>query len=122
MSLAVDLMGVGVPQEQAARLGFSQLTTVAGVGTSQIGAAPVRVNNVLATTAGGQTAFILPADAELEVPYLITNSTATTALVFPHVGGAINAASTDASVGIAQNLGRMFIRKTATRWASFLTA
>lgn len=122
MSLSVDLMGVGIPAEQASRLGFSPLTTVAGVGTAQSGAAPIRVNNVLATTASGQTAFVLPANAELEVPYIVTNSSATAALVFPPSGGAINAAAANASVSIAQNLARIFVRKTATRWASFLTA
>lgn len=124
MSLAVDLMGVGLPQEQATRLGFSALTTLAGVGTAQSGgkAIPSSVNNVLATTAGGQTAFVLPSDAELEVPYMVTNSSSTTALVFPPSGGAINAASADASVTVAQNLARLFIRKSSTRWVSFLTA
>jgi hypothetical protein len=124
MSLAVDLMGVGLPQEQATRLGYSALTTIAGVGTAQSGAAaiPNFVNAVLATTAGGQTALRLPSDAELNVPYLVVNSSATAALVFPPSGGAINAASGDASVSISQNLGRIFIRLTSTRWISFLTA
>lgn len=124
MSLAVDLMGVGLQQEQAVRLGFSELTTLAGVGTAQVGgkAIPASVNNVLATTAGGQTAFVLPSDAELEVPYMVVNSTATAALIFPPSGGAINAASADASVSIAVNLARLFIRKSSTRWVSFLAA
>lgn len=122
MSLAVDLMGVGLASEQASRLGFSQLTTLAGVGTAQSGAAAIRVNNILATTASGQTAFVLPADAELEVPYVVTNSTATAALVFPPSGGTINAGSANASASIAQNLARIFIRKSATRWISFLAA
>lgn len=122
MALAIDLMGVGLPQEQATRLGFSDLTTLAGIGTAQVGAAAIRVNNILATTAGGATAFVLPSDAELELPYLVTNSSATAALVFPPSGGTINAAAADASVSIAQNLARMFIRKSATRWVSFLTA
>lgn len=124
MSLAVDLMGVGLPQEQAVRLGFSDLTTIAGVGTAQSGAAsiPNFVNNVLATTAGGQTAFVLSSDIEIDVPYSVVNSSSTAALVFPPSGGAINAAAADASVSIAQNLGRIFIRKSSTRWISFLTA
>ena len=124
MSLAVDLMGVGLPQEQAVRLGFSALTTIAGVGTAQVGGAaiPASVNNVLATTSGGQTALVLPAAAELEVPYMVVNSTATAALIFPPSGGSINAAAQDASVSIAVNLARIFIRKSSTRWVSFLAA
>lgn len=124
MALSIDLMGVGIPQEQAVRLGFSDLTTLAGATTAQgtATAIPASINNVLATTAGGQTAFRLPSDAELEVPYLVTNSSATAALVFPPTGGTINAAAANASVSIAQNLARMFIRKSSTRWVSFLTA
>lgn len=124
MSLAVDLMGVGLPQEQATRIGTSALTTLAGVGTAQVGgkAIPAQTTNVLATTAVGQTAFVLPSDAELEQWYSITNSTATAALVFPPSGGAINAAAGDASVSIAVNITRLFVRKSATRWVSFLAA
>lgn len=123
-ALAVDLMGVGLPQEQAVRLGTSDLTTIAGVGTAQSGGAaiPAQTTNVLATTAGGQTALVLPADAELEIPYMVTNSSSTAALVYPPSGGAINAAGSNASVSIAQNLARIFIRKSATRWVSFLAA
>ena len=124
MSLAVDLLGVGMPPEQGSRLGYSALTTIAGVGTAQVGAAaiPNFTNNVLATTAGGATAFVLPSTAELNMPYLVTNSTATAALVFPPSGGAINAAAADASVSIAVNLARIFIRLSSTRWISFLAA
>ena len=123
MSLATDLGGVGMPMEQAIRLGTSALTTIAGVGTAQVGAAAITLltNNVLATTAGGQTAFVLPSTAEIDVPYSVINSSATTAVVFPPPGGAINAAAADASVSIAVNLGRIFIRKSSTRWMSFLT-
>lgn len=124
MSLATDLMGLGLPPEQGVRLGYSALTTIAGVGTAQAGAAaiPNGTNNVLATTAGGATAFVLPSTAELNVPYLVTNSTATAALVFPPTSGTINAAAADASVSIAVNLARIFIRLSTNRWISFLAA
>lgn len=124
MSLAVDLMGLGLPQQLATRLGESALTTIAGVGTAQSGAAaiPASVNDVLATTAGGQTAFVLSATAPLGFPYTVTNSSSTAALVYPPSGGTINAGAADASASIAQNLARVFIRKSSTRWISFLTA
>lgn len=123
-SLSTDLMGVGMDSEQALRLGTSALTTIAGVGTAQVGGAaiPKLVNNVLATTSGGQTALVLPVTAEIGAPYYVTNSTATAAIVFPPVGGAINAAGANASVSIATDLARVFIRLTSTRWISFLTA
>ncbi len=122
--LSTDLMGLGIPSQPATYIGASALTTIAGVGTAQSGAAaiPLGTTNVLATTAGGQTAFVLPSSMELEVAYSVTNSSSTTALVFPFSGGAINAAAGDASVNVAQNITRLFIRKSATRIVSFLAA
>ncbi len=121
MSIAADLVGIGMVPEQALRLGFTN-TPKAGVGTAQSGAAAINTNLITATTASGQTAFVLPSSAELMVPYIVVNTSSTTALVFPPSGGAINAASADASVSIAQNLARVFYRVSSTRWISFLTA
>lgn len=123
-ALAVDLAGVGLPQELGARLGYSNLTSITGIGTTQAGAAPIPnfVNNVSTVTAGGTTAFLLPSTAELEVPYFVYNPSATTALIFPPTGGSINAAGANASVGIAVNLSRIFIRKSTNVWQSFLAA
>lgn len=123
-ALAEDLMGSGIAQEAAVRLGYSRLTTLTGVGTAQVGgtAIPNFTNNVSTVTAGGQTAFVLPATAELEVPYFVYNPSATAATIFPPSGGKINAAATDASVSIAQFLSRVFIRKSTTVWQSFLAA
>lgn len=124
MSLATDLMGVGMASEQAIRLGYSAPTTIAGVGTAQSGGAaiPQLVNNVVATTDTGQTALVLPSTAELFMPYLVRNSSSTAALVFPQSSGYINAAAQDASVSIAQNLARVFYRVSTDRWISFLTS
>lgn len=123
-ALAVDLMGVGLAQEQAVRLGYSTSTTIAGVGTAQSGGAaiPADTTNVAATTGSGQTAFVLPSGAELMSSYLVRNTSSTAALVYPQSGGYINAASQNASVSIAQNLARLFIRVSADRWISFLAA
>lgn len=123
-ALAVDLMGLGIPHGPANRLGCSALTSLTGVGTAQVGgtAIPEGTTNVSTVTAGGATAFVLPASAELEVPYFVYNPSATTALVFPPSGGAINAAGANASVGIAVNLSRIFIRKSTNVWQSYLAA
>ena len=123
-ALAVDLMGAAMPQEQATRLGFSATTTIAGVGTAQSGGAaiPASINNVAATTGSGQTALVLPSAAESMSCYLVRNTSSTAALVYPPSGGYINAASQNASVSIAQNLARLFIRVSTDRWISFLTA
>lgn len=121
MSLAKDLAGIGMAPEQALRLGYTQ-TTTAGVGTAQVGGAAIKTNLTLATTASGQTALVLPSAAELMVPYIVVNTTATAALIFPPSSGTINAAAADASVSIAQNLARVFYRVSTTRWISFLAA
>lgn len=122
--LSTDLMGLGLPAQQSVYVGSGALTTLAGVGTAQTGAAAIVKGNtnVLATTASGQTAFVLPSDMELEVAYMVTNSSSTTALVFPMSSGTINAGSANASASVAQNLARIFIRKSATRIISFLAA
>lgn len=124
MSLAADLMGVGLPQAQASRIGLSNLTTIAGAGTTQgAGAAIVNgVTNVLGTTAGGATAFTLPILAELELPYVFRNSSATAALVFPPVGGIFNAQSVDTSYSVAQGQTAIFTRKTQTGWSVMSSA
>jgi len=124
MALAVDLMGVGLPQEQAVRIGLSNPTAVTTAGTTT-GTATVlnaSVTNVELTTAGSQTGLRLPADAELFVPYLVRNTTSTGGNIYPPTGGFINAASQDAAVTLAQNLARLFYRVSTTRWISFLTA
>lgn len=123
MSLAQDLMGVGLPAEQSLRLGFNR-GTLAGVGTAQAGgkAIPRDVNFVTATTDSGQTAFVLPSDAELLMPYMVYCSTATTALVFPPSGGDINAAGANNSVSVATTLARVFYKVSSTHWVSFLAA
>lgn len=122
MSLANDLVGIGMVPEQALRLGFTPRTQ-AGVGTAQ-GGSPINkdTNMVTATTTAGQTAFTLPSNAELLVPYMLFNSTADAALVFPPTGGFINAAAVNVSVSVAQNITRMFMRLSTTRWASWLAA
>lgn len=121
--LANELMGLGLPARQAVALGYLA-TTVAGVGTAQSGAGviPTDSTGVTATTASGQTALILPSDAPLWQEYVVYNSTATAALVFPPSGNDINAAGANASVSIAQNLSRRFIRVSATHWVSYLSA
>lgn len=129
MPTTSDLIGIGMAPEIAQRLGFQdnsrRANALTGVGTSQVGAAAIKKNAtwIELATAGGATACILPADAELLVPYLVqVITTSTTGLVFPPSGGKINAASADASVNVAQFLPRIFMRLTSTQWMSLLAA
>jgi hypothetical protein len=130
MPTTTDLINLGVPDELARRLGFMdnnnrRATPLTGVGTAQVGGAAIKKNStwIELATAGGQTACVLPADAEILVPYLVqVITTSTTGLVFPPSGGKINAAAADASVNVAQFLPRLFFRLTSTQWMSLLAA
>lgn len=111
MAKTSDLTGLGLPGALAAMLG-EDVATLAGVGTAQSGAAQIATPVVLATTSSGQTAFALPSGtanpgltaAGNEVVVFCTS--ATTALVFPPVGGTLNGGSS--SVSVAQNKGASF--------------
>lgn len=119
---AKELINLGISPEVAKRI--SQVpAALSGTGTTQSGATAIGADNngVTLTTAGGATAFVLPT-AELWRPYFLFNGSATTALIFPPSGHNINNAAANASVSIAQNLGRLFMRVGSTQWISFLTA
>lgn len=116
-SSATTLMGVGIPDVAAKKLG-NTIRTIAGVGTAQTGAAALTVNSVIATTSGGATAFVLTTTWEIGDTVTVYNSSATTALIYPQSGGAIDGGSTDASVTITQNGSRTFQRMTSTSWRS----
>lgn len=121
--LNTDLMGLGFSWPQAERLGVINPSTVAGVGTAQSGAAALAGSTfVQGTTASGQTAFVLSSTYPLWREFYFYNTTATAALVFPPSGGAIDNGSSDASVSVAQNRGRMFIRTGTNSWISFYGA
>lgn len=103
-------------------LGYES-TSKAGAGTTAPTATAITSTLTIATTAGGQTALKLPANAPLMVPFMVKNTSATTALVFPPTDGQINGGTaTTGSVNVAQNATRVFWRLSSTQWASFITA
>lgn len=130
MPTTSDVIALGIAPELARLLAFQDngsraAATLVGVGTAQVGGAAIRKNAtwIELTTAGGQTACVLPSNADRLVPYLVqVIATSTTGLVFPPSGGKINAAAADASVNVAQFLPRIFMRLTATQWLSLLAA
>lgn len=118
MPLATDLVAIGMVPEQSMRLGFTE-ATVAGAGTAQGGSAKIRTNLTVATTEAGQTAFSLPRDAELMVPYIVLNTSPTAALVFPPSGGSINGAAVNSSISVGLDAARQFYRVSGNEWISF---
>lgn len=121
MAQAKDLMGLGMPDRLAALLGNTP-ATLTGVGTSQAGATLMSSSMADLITSSGQTAFVFSATTSLTRLFFLCNTTATTALIFPPVGGAINNGSTDASVNLAQNKTALFWRNGTLTWRFLLTA
>lgn len=116
--LKTDLTALGLPPELANRLGVEK-ETLAGVGTTQSGAAEIKKEITLGTTSGGATAFVLPDDAELLQVFEFVNTSSTTAKVFPPSGGAINGGSTDASIDVIQNQVVWLRKVSTTAWRGF---
>ena len=115
MSTTADLMGLGMAPALAGRLGNNPPvtsaglpTTLAGIGTSQTGAAIVNVTCAAAPTSNN-TAFILNKAASTGRPlYFWNTSSSQTALVFPPVGGTINGGAANASISVPPLSGAMF--------------
>lgn len=108
MSTPQDLMGLGLPPALASRLGY-QPATVAGVGTTQTGAALIATALTLAGPTSSNTAFVLSNALSTGRPVFVWNTSATlTALVFPPSGGKINGGSTNAAVSLPPGYGAMF--------------
>ena len=86
-ALAIDLVGLGVPPAQAARLGDT-IKSITGVGTAQGSTSPVVYGGdvCLLTTASGQTACTLDSAFPLGDTAEVYTITATTGLLFPPSG------------------------------------
>jgi hypothetical protein len=114
--LGSDMMGLGMPAALANLTGETIPASVAGAGTAQSGATPLTGTINQVTTASGQTAVLLPSTQPLGTAVNVYVSTATTALVFPPVGGAINELSANASTSVAQGRLASFVRVSAIKW------
>lgn len=119
MSLAKDLMQVGIPDQAAVRLGFQQ-ATVAATGSGASDAAVLKASQTLVSTTGAaSTGLKLPADAELGVPYVIANLDANAKLIYPPTGGQINGdTATSGTVPLTARGTCIVFRLDATNWCS----
>lgn len=104
---ATGLAGVGIPPQAAKFLGYI-IGSASGNGTAQVGATAVLDNYTIATASGGNTAFVLP---NLNVGHTrdMVNTSGTTALVFPPVGGQINGLGANNSVNVPANKAATFV-------------
>lgn len=124
MALATDLMGLGMPPEQANRLGFSSFTTVVAAGTAQGTATAIApfVNLVNATTATSQAGVILSNSYDLDMPYVIYNAGPAVALsVYPPTSGLFNGGTANAAIVVPVGAFVTVSRVTSTLWLASIT-
>lgn len=119
------LMGVGMPAQQAKRLGLDP-TSVNAAGTTQataqaIGQFAFYVRSVGTATTG--VGLILPSVAEIGSEYLVVNTTAT-CVIWPPVGGQlmIKGGLTATGVSLSVGNGGCFIAVTSSLFDTFLAA
>ncbi len=122
MSLAQDLMGVGLPAEQATRLGFPGVSTVTAAGSATSDATVLlKAQRVVEATGSGSDGVRLPSDAELMVPYIVYAKSGALK-VYPPSGASFNADTADQSQAIAVNLAAIFWRTSSLGWISICGA
>lgn len=125
MALSVDLTGVGMPPEQALRLGY-ELVSVNAAGTTQGTAAAITGNgNIYAvvTPAASQQGVMLPANAEINSVVVIVPTAATPLItVYPPTGGTIDLLAANAGLAFTTaNKNAYFVKTSATNWRSFIS-
>lgn len=121
MAIVTDLMGLGMPGPLATLLGNTP-GTIAGVGTSQATGALINSSMAQLTTTGGATAFTFRSTTTISRLFFLYNSSATSALIYPQVGGTIIGLSQDAAFTLAQNKSVLFWHWNSTTWVANLTA
>lgn len=119
MSLAKDLMQVGIPDQAAVRLGF-QVASVAATGSGASDAATLLKSQTLVTTTGSaSTGLKLASDMELGVPIIIANLDANAKLIYPPTGGQINGdTASSGTVPLTARGTCIVVRIDSTNWAS----
>lgn len=118
MSTTLELMGLGMPPALAGRLGNTP-ATIAGVGTTQTGAALINVPVVVATAAdASHVAFVLSNTLSTGRPVWVFNTSGQTISIFPPSGGTINGGSANAAQTIVTNKSAVFMLLTGEGVAS----
>lgn len=119
MALQTDLVGVGMPTEQALRLG-NQPATLTCTGTTQATAKAITTKMMILSAASSQTGAILPGTSS-GVVYFLNNTGSTTAIVYAPVGGTLGA-STTAGINLPQNKAMVAWSTSALNFAYVILA
>lgn len=118
-----DLVGLGVPAQQANREGYEpEAVTAAGTATTTATVMHPTANFVKLTTASSQDGVRFHDNWPLGQIVIIVNPSSTTANVYPPTGGNWNGGTQDATITIVQNKVRGFIRYSTTLCYTWLTA
>lgn len=115
-ALASNLMGVGLQDQLASRLGFIPVTT-AGAGTTQAAAATIAGNLVTITTAGGATAVMPSTNIGVGGTVQGYCQSATTALLYVPGSNTICGVTTTSPISIATLKGFILTRHSNTDWS-----
>jgi hypothetical protein len=122
MANAPDLMGLGMPSQQAEQVGY-QYSALTGVGTTQAGAAGTKSKAVELSASAGNTAVVISGTPAILAAHLFANKTGSTAsaLVFVPLGHTLNG-SLNASLSIAAGKMAILVQFSPKNWYSVLTA
>lgn len=123
MALNTDLMGVGMADSVARRVGLPTQLAVTAAGTTTADATVLNAQNKVAImTATGADGIRFPDNTPLNAEFWVFNASGSTGKVYPPTGGAINGGSTDAGLSVATLKTVVFMRLSTTRMISILTA
>jgi hypothetical protein len=115
MTLAIELVNAHLPPVTASMIGGVP-STVAAAGTTQGTAALIGSSLVTVTGASGTNGVILPAGMPGDTVTIYSSAATNALLVYPPVGGAINAAATNAAYSLTAQTAHQFKCFSAAIW------
>lgn len=101
MALKSELMAVGMPREQANRLGFEPATSFTAAGTTQGTATTLTANNANVTTPSSSAAGVIVGSADQK--YMIYNAGPAVLNIYPVSGGQFTGLAANISLQLAVN-------------------
>jgi hypothetical protein len=124
------LIGVGMPAQQAKRIGMPSRSTdsnLAAAGTTQATAAAIGQFQFYVRgipTATSAVGLILPSNAEVGSDYIVFNTVTATLIIWPPANGQIFVAAGLTATGTSVSTGKSatFIAITASTFDTFLSA
>ncbi len=118
MSYPSRLMGSGISGQAAQEICGRVLDNQTATGTTQADALLTTASHVIVTTAAAGTGIRLPApEAGAEVT--VKNLGANALLVYPAVGGVINALAANAGFSVAAGGQSRFLGRNGSNWVTY---